>query len=44
MFKAKIEEKVFEFEFLDVKALEGFVNGQAFKIDLAQNGKGYHVL
>lgn len=44
MFKAKIEEKVYEFEFSDAKALEGFVNGQAFKIDLVQNGTGYHVL
>ena len=44
MYKAKVEEKVFEFEFSDAKALEGFVNGQAFKIDLAHNGAGYHVL
>lgn len=44
MYKAKVEEKVFEFEFSDAKALEGIVNGQVFKIDLAHNGAGYHVL
>lgn len=44
MYKAKVEEQIFEFEFSDDKALEGTVNGEAFKMDLAQQGDVHHVL
>ena len=36
MYKAKVAEKVFEVEFSDEKALEGTINGEAFKMDMAQ--------
>ena len=42
--KAKVAEQIFEFEFSDEKALEGTVNGEAFKMDLAQQGDVHHVL
>ena len=44
MYKAKVAEKTFEFEFSDDKALEGTVNGESFKMDLAQQGDVHHVL
>ena len=44
MYKAKVADKIFEFEFSDEKALEGTVNGDAFKMDTAQQGDVYHVL
>ena len=44
MYKAKVAEQIFEFEFSDEKALEGTVNGEAFKIDTAQQGDVHHVL
>ena len=44
MYKAKVAEKIFEFEFSDEKALEGTVNAEAFKIDIAQQGDVHHVL
>ena len=44
MYKAKVAEQIFEFEFSDDKALEGTVNGQAFKMDTAQQGDINNVL
>ena len=44
MYKAKVAEKTFEFEFSDTKALEGTVNGESFKMDLAQQGDVHHVI
>ena len=44
MYKAKVAEQIFEFEFSDEKALEGTVNGEAFKIDTVQQGDFHHVL
>ena len=38
MYKAKVAEQIFEFEFSDEKALEGTVNGEAFKMDIAEQG------
>ena len=44
MYKAKVAENIFEFEFSDEKALEGTVNAEAFKMDAAQQADVYHVL
>ena len=44
MYIAKVAEQIFEFEFSDEKALEGTVNAEAFKIDIAQQGDVHHVL
>tara|TARA_B100000900_G_scaffold415676_1_gene446546 strand:+ start:100 stop:603 length:504 start_codon:yes stop_codon:yes gene_type:complete len=44
MFKSKVSDQTFEFEFSDEKALEGTVNGEAFKMDLAQQSDAYHIL
>ena len=44
MYRAKVAEKIFEFEFSDDKALEGTLNGDAFKMDVAQQGDIHHVL
>ena len=44
MYKAKVAEQIFDFEFSDEKALEGTVNDEAFKIDTAQQGDVHHVL
>ena len=44
MYKAKVADQVFEFEFLDEKAQEGTVNGEAFKMDAAQQGGVHHIL
>ena len=44
MYKAKVAEKIFEFEFSDEKALEGTVNAEAFKMDIVQQGDVHHVL
>ena len=44
MYKVKVAEQTFEFEFSDEKALEGTVNGEAFKMDTAQQGDVHHVL
>ena len=44
MYKAKVGEQIFEFEFLNEKAQEGTVNGDAFKMDTAQQGNLHHVL
>ena len=44
MYKAKVGEQTFEFEFSDEKALEGTLNGKAFKMDTAQQGHVHHVL
>ena len=44
MYKAKVAEQTFEFEFSDEKALEGTLNGEAFKMDTAQQGDVHHVL
>ena len=44
MYKAKVAEQIFEFEFSDEKAIEGTVNGEAFKMDIAEQGGIHHVL
>ena len=44
MYRAKVAEQTFEFEFLDEQALEGTLNGEAFKMDTAQQGDVHHVL
>ena len=44
MYKAKVGEQIFEFEFSDEKGLEGALNGDAFEIDVAQQGNVHHVL
>ena len=44
MYKAKVAVQIFEIEFSDEKALEGTVNGEAFKIDTVQQGDFHHVL
>ena len=44
MYKAKVVEQTFEFEFSDEKALVGTVNGEAFKMDTVQQGDVHHVL
>ena len=44
MYKAKVADQTFEFEFSDEKALEGTVNGEVFKMDLAQQGDVHHVI
>ncbi len=44
MYKAKVAEKTFEFEFSDDKALEGTVNGESFEMGLAQQGDVHHVI
>ena len=44
MYKAKVADQTFEFEFSDEKALEGTVNGEAFKMDFAQQGDVHHVI
>ena len=44
MYKAKVADQTFEFEFLDEKALEGTVNGEPFKMDFAEHGDVHHVI
>jgi len=44
MYKAKVEEQIFEFEFSDQKALKGTVNGEAFDMNLAKQGSVHHVI
>lgn len=44
MYKAKVGEQVFEFEFADQKGLTGTVDGKAFNMDLAKQGSVHHVL
>ena len=44
MFKAKVAEQTFEFEFSDEKSLEGTVNGETFKMNIAQQGNFHHVI
>ena len=44
MYKAKVAEQTFEIEFSDKKALEGDINGEAFKMDLSQLGDVHHVI
>ena len=44
MYKTKVEEQIFEFEFSDEKALKGTVNGTSFEMDLARKGSVRHVI
>ncbi len=44
MYKAKVADQTFEFEFLDEKGLEGTVNGEGFKMDFAEHIDVYHVI
>ena len=44
MYKAKIDEQIFEFEFSDDKSLKGTVNGANFEMDFASKGSVNHVI
>ena len=44
MFKAKVGDQTFEFEFSDEKLLEGIVNGEAFKMNIAKKGNFHHLI
>tara|TARA_B100001741_G_scaffold94786_1_gene77809 strand:+ start:629 stop:1132 length:504 start_codon:yes stop_codon:yes gene_type:complete len=44
MYKAKVVDQTFEFEFSDEKALQGTVNGEVFKMDFAEYGDVHHVI
>jgi len=44
MYKAKVDEQVFEFDFLNEKSLKGTVNGDVFEMDFASNGSVKHVI
>lgn len=44
MYKAKIENEIFNFELNDQKGLLGTVNGEAFKIDIESHGMIHHVI
>lgn len=44
MFKAKVGDQTFEFEFSDEKLLEGIVNGEAFKMNIVKIGNFHHLI
>tara|TARA_B100000886_G_C20371464_1_gene469788 strand:+ start:34 stop:537 length:504 start_codon:yes stop_codon:yes gene_type:complete len=44
MFKAKVGDQTFEFEFSDEKLLEGIANGKAFKMNIAKKGNFHHLI
>lgn len=44
MYKAKIDNEIFDFEFNDQKGLDGTINGAAFKIDAKKHGSIHHVI
>ena len=44
MFKAKVGDQTFEFEFSDEKFLEGSVNGETFKMNIAKKGNFHHLI
>jgi len=44
MFKAKVGDQTFEFEFSDEKFLEGTVNGETFKMNIAKKGNFHHLI
>ena len=44
MYKAKVADQNFEFEFSDEKGLEGTVNGEVFKMDLVHQVDVHHVI
>ena len=44
MFKAKVANQTFEFEFSDEKLLEGIVNGEAVKMNIAKKGNFHHLI
>lgn len=44
MYKAKIEDQVFDFEFNNQTGLKGSVNGQTFEMDLKTQGSKHHVI
>lgn len=44
MYKAKVSEQTFEFNFTDDKALKGTIDGVPFDMDLAKQGSVHHVI
>ena len=44
MYEAKVAEKIYEVEFSDEKALEGTINGEAFKMNMTQRDDLCHVI
>ena len=44
MYKAKIDNEIFDFKFNDQKGLDGTINGAAFKIDAKKHGSIHHVI
>lgn len=44
MYKAKVNEQLFEFNFSDDKALKGTLNGDSFEMDLAKQGSVHHLI
>ena len=44
MYKTKVNDQLFTFNFSDDKALNGFVNGMPFEMDLAKRGSVQHLI
>lgn len=44
MYKAKVSDQLFEFNFSDDKALKGTLNGDSFEMDLAKQGSVHHLI
>ena len=44
MYKAKVSEQTFEFNFTDDKALKGSIDGVPFDMDLAKQGSVHHLI
>ncbi|MFQ3269502.1 MAG: biotin carboxyl carrier protein [Flavobacteriales bacterium] len=44
MYKAKVNDQEFEFNFSDDKGLKGTVNGDSFDMDLAKQGSVHHLI
>jgi len=44
MYKAKVNDQLFEFNFSDDKALKGTLNGDSFEMDLATKGSVQHLI
>lgn len=44
MYKAKVDQDLFEIEFSDDKGLKGSINGAFFEMDLVQNGGQHHLI
>ena len=44
MYKAKVNDQLFEFNFSDDKALKGTLNGDYFEMDLAKQASVHHLI